>query len=95
MRVALALAVVVMISGSTASRISMPGDYPKGLGDLHPPAQHGQINSPLRAHIQLAQVQYDNKCFTPTFWCYLPQAYPVGTRCWCATPSGAVQGVVR
>ena len=36
-----------------------------------------------------------NRCVTPTFSCFLAQAVPVGTPCWCATPYGPVGGVVR
>jgi hypothetical protein len=31
-------------------------------------------------------------CFTPYLWCQLPGAVPVGTRCYCNTPSGPVFG---
>jgi len=31
-------------------------------------------------------------CFTPYSWCPLPGAVPVGTRCYCNGPYGAVYG---
>jgi len=40
-------------------------------------------------------IQYSNRCYTPQFWCYLPQYAPVGANYWCATPYGPVGGVVR
>jgi len=45
-----------------------------------------------------AQSQYapvSNRCFTPQFWCWLPGFGPVGTPCFCNTPYGPVNGVVR
>jgi hypothetical protein len=32
-------------------------------------------------------------CLTPTFWCFLQPPLPPGSRCFCATPSGAFPGV--
>lgn len=43
---------------------------------------------------KLAQA-YDNRCFTPYFWCYLPGPAPINSPCWCASPNGPVAGVVR
>ena len=42
-----------------------------------------------------AQGPLSNRCFTPQFWCYMQQVAPVGTRCFCGTPYGPVQGIVR
>jgi hypothetical protein len=33
-------------------------------------------------------------CLTPSFWCGLQSPLPVGSRCFCFTPSGAIAGVV-
>jgi len=32
-------------------------------------------------------------CLTPTFWCWLQPPAPLGSRCYCMTPSGAFPGV--
>lgn len=42
-----------------------------------------------------AQVPVSNRCFTPYFWCFIPHVVPVGTPCYCASPYGPVQGIVR
>lgn len=42
-----------------------------------------------------AQVPLSNRCFTPQFWCYIPQVGPVGTQCYCLTPGGPVYGYLR
>ena len=94
MRVALVSALIVMVSGLTASRSTKPDNDLISLRDLHAPMQYRQSNDAIGARIQLAQ-QYDNRCFTPSFWCYLPQNYPVNIACWCATPYGPVQGIVK
>jgi hypothetical protein len=31
-------------------------------------------------------------CFTPTFWCWAPQAGPPGIACACPTPYGWIGG---
>lgn len=90
MRVAFVLVVIAMVSSLATSYRSKPDD-----GLINPRDRHAPTNGLFRGRIQLAQVQYDNKCFTPNFWCFLPQAYPINTPCWCATPYGPVQGVVR
>ena len=41
------------------------------------------------------QVPMSNRCFTPSFWCWLPVVAPVGTGCYCGTPFGPVGGLVR
>ena len=40
------------------------------------------------------QVPSSNRCFTPSFWCLLPDLAPVGTLCYCGTPFGPVNGRV-
>jgi hypothetical protein len=39
--------------------------------------------------------QYSHRCFTPQFWCGLPQPLPLGSRCFCNTPYGPIYGIVR
>jgi len=39
--------------------------------------------------------QFSNTCFTPITYCYLPRPAPIGSPCWCATPSGPSGGYVR
>lgn len=46
------------------------------------------------ANVELAQ-QMSNRCFTPSFWCFLPGYAPIGAPCWCATPYGPVGGIVQ
>ncbi len=44
---------------------------------------------------QSVQAQlYGLRCVTPRFWCGLQQPAPVGTACYCNTPSGPVPGRV-
>jgi hypothetical protein len=31
-------------------------------------------------------------CFTPQFWCWMPQVGPVGALCYCPSPYGWVAG---
>jgi hypothetical protein len=51
--------------------------------------------NPFVDRIELAQ-QFSNRCVvSPAFSCSLPRSAPVGTRCWCSTPSGPAGGVVR
>ena len=38
--------------------------------------------------------QYGLRCVTPRFWCGLQQPAPVGTACYCNTPSGPIAGRV-
>lgn len=52
------------------------------------------VEDRLAGRLELAQA-YSNRCFTPYFWCYLPQYAPINAPCWCATPNGPVNGVVR
>ncbi len=43
----------------------------------------------------LAQpIPMGNRCFTQTFWCWLPSYGPVGYSCFCGTPYGPVPGFV-
>jgi len=49
----------------------------------------------FEGRIPVTQAQTSNRCYTPTFYCFLPQAIPVGYACWCATPYGPVAGVAR
>jgi hypothetical protein len=32
-------------------------------------------------------------CFAPTFWCWAETPAPVGTRCFCPSPYGPVEGI--
>jgi hypothetical protein len=50
-----------------------------------------QRSSPL----QLAQNQVSNVCHTPYKSCILGSYAPVGTACWCSSPSGPIRGQVR
>ena len=95
MRIAIAIAIVVLAGGSAAPHGSM-----LGTGAVRWRAEQAFIsdisdgNRP-GGHIQLAQQPYSNRCVTPYFTCVLPQPVPVGAACWCATPYGPVAGVVR
>lgn len=42
-----------------------------------------------------AQTPMSNRCFTPSFWCWLPSFAPIGLPCYCGTPSGPAAGIVR
>ena len=42
-----------------------------------------------------AQVYLSNRCFTPRFWCFMQQAAPINSQCWCGSPYGYVEGRVR
>ena len=58
--------------------------------------EHGNLSASSQIGPGLMEfIQVSNRCFTPQFWCYLPGNAPVGARCWCATPYGPVEGVVR
>jgi hypothetical protein len=48
-------------------------------------------SAPASAHM----MQYGSICQTQYGWCRLPGTAPLGSRCYCATPQGAVYGVVR
>jgi len=41
-----------------------------------------------------AQAPMSNRCFTPSFWCWLPGFAPIGMPCYCGTPYGPIQGRV-
>ena len=34
-------------------------------------------------------------CSTPTFWCWARPPGPAGAACFCPTPQGSVQGVLK
>lgn len=78
---------------STASALA-----PNHLIALH---ESATIPPPvLQGSGRFYQVQYyvgpvSNRCFTPAFWCVLPFAAPIGASCYCGTPYGPVNGVVR
>jgi hypothetical protein len=64
------------------------------------PSQALQLNETSRIEERsLIETQYyprmSNRCQTPQFWCWLPAYAPVGTSCYCGTPSGPVRGFVN
>jgi hypothetical protein len=81
--------VFILLSGSFVSHSST---VRQGSGSLMEP-RAGQVSS-VEDGIG-NPIQLSNRCFTPTFWCYLPGNAPINARCWCATPNGPVAGVVR
>jgi hypothetical protein len=81
--------VLIAVFGSFVSHSSKVN---RGSGSLVEPRalQQSSIEEAI-----VNPIQASNRCFTPTFWCYLPGYAPVNARCWCATPNGPVAGIVR
>jgi hypothetical protein len=91
MRTRIAIAIFSMAMGASPST----GPVLAG-GTAAPQWRHKKLSAAMNAdsYPKLAQA-YDNRCFTPYFWCYLPGPAPINSPCWCASPNGPVAGVVR
>jgi hypothetical protein len=60
----------------------------------HIPARETRAGRNFGGLSQLAAAT-SNRCATPAVVCILPQPAPVGAPCWCATPYGPQNGVVK
>jgi hypothetical protein len=94
MRIMRVIALVILFCG-----VAMPRTSTRDIRAARWTAEHSSIrrifgDDSLRDRIEVAQA-VSNVCYTPYFYCFLPGYAPVGTPCWCATPNGPVNGVVR